>query len=554
MFSTKTQKILIAIFSLLTICLLAFFGLEIAYNKKIYLRTNIADISFAGLTIPEAENLLQEKINTFQSAPLDFLYEDGIYVYDLNDLDIKYDVAATISDAYTSTNILKKIHSIFVGRSIPLQYEISDEAITKIIDDLEDEISITNAKNANLVFEKDKIIEIAEKEGIAIDRAKLRDTLNSQIRNLSHATNNTIETIADHPVITTKDLAKPKQQAYDILNSEINLTYDEQTFAIEKTDLREWVGFSITTSSEPAIVISLNSKKIEAFLMPLVAQINEEPINAKLQMKNGKADVFTVSKNGIKLLVEESINKIQQEILAGETSIILATEEVAPAVTTNDIDTLGITELLAHGTSDFSGSPTNRRTNIAVGSEKFNGLLIEPGEEFSFNKNVGDVGPQTGFVPELVIKNGKTIPEYGGGLCQVSTTLFRATLLAGLPITERYAHAYPVRYYNPQGSDATVYSPHPDLRFINDTPSYILIQTYIEGNELFFDLYGTTDGRIVELDGPHQYDQQTNGAMKAVLYQNVYHNDELIRKDSFYSNYQSPALFPHPTVEEKKEE
>lgn len=554
MFSTKTQKILIAFFSLLTICLLVFFGVEIKYNKKIYFHTNIAGISFAGLTVPEAESLLQEKINTFQNTPIDFLYEDGVYNYNLNSLEIRYDIASTISDAYTSTNVLKKIKSIFVINSVPLRYEISDEMLNKIIGDLENKMSIKNAKNANLEFKKNEIIEIAEKEGTKIDREKLISTLKQQIGTLNHTTNNTIETIADHPVITKKDLAKPKQQAYNILKSEINLTYEEQTFAVGKNDLQEWIGFSTTTSSEPAIVVAINTKAIEDFLMPLVSPINESPVNAKLQIKDGKADVFTVSKNGIQLLIEESIQKIQQEILNGQTTIELAVEEVVPTITTNDIDNLGISNLLAHGTSDFSGSPKNRCTNIAVGATKFNGLLIEPDKEFSFNQNVGNVGPQTGFVPELVIKNGKTIPEYGGGLCQVSTTFFRAALLAGLPITERYAHAYPVKYYNPQGMDATVYSPHPDLRFKNDTPSYILIQTYIEGNELFFDLYGTNDGRIVKLDGPHQYDQQANGALKAVLYQKVYQGEELVREASFYSNYQSPALFPHPTVEEKKEE
>lgn len=549
----KIQKILIAIFSLLTICLLFFFGLDIAYNKKIYFRTKIAGISFSGLSISEAESLLQEKIDNFQNTPLDFFYEDGIYNYNSKDLDIQYDISATISAAYTSTNSLKKIKSIFVGNSIPLQYKITNEKINKIIEDLEDEMNIQNAQNANLAFAKNEIIEIEEKEGIAIDKEKLIFSLKEQIKNLNH-TATTIETIKDYPAITKKDLATPKQDTYNILNSEITLIHNKQSFDVAQNELKDWIEFSAATNSEPVLIITLNSEKIKDFLMPLVPQINQEPVNAKLQIKNGKASVFTLSKNGIELLIEKSTEKIQQEILEDNPNIKLVTKEITPNVTTNDIDNLGITDLLAHGTSDFSGSPTNRRTNINVGSEKFNGLLIEPGEEFSFNQNVGNVGPQTGFVPELVIKNNQTIPEYGGGLCQVSTTLFRAALNAGLPITERYAHAYPVFYYTPQGTDATIYAPHPDLRFENDTGNYILIQTYIEGDELFFDLYGTNDGREVVIDGPHHYDQQKNGAMKAVLYQKVFRNEELVRKDSFYSNYKSPDLFPHPTTEDEEEE
>ena len=112
-------------------------------------------------------------------------------------------------------------------------------------------------------------------------------------------------------------------------------------------------------------------------------------------------------------------------------------------------------------------------------------MLIAPDEEFSFNRALGEVGPAQGYLPELVIKNNKTIPEYGGGVCQVSTTMFRAAVYSGLEVTERRPHAYPVKYYNPQGFDATVYSPSPDLKFKNNTGGWILIQTRIEGNNLF---------------------------------------------------------------------
>jgi vancomycin resistance protein YoaR len=171
--------------------------------------------------------------------------------------------------------------------------------------------------------------------------------------------------------------------------------------------------------------------------------------------------------------------------------------------------------------------------------------LIKPEEEFSFNKIIGKVSPKKGYLPELVIKNNRTVAEYGGGLCQISTTCFRAALYSGLPITERRPHAYAVKYYNPQGTDATIYPPHPDLRFINDTPNYILIQTKIEGNILTFDFYGTDDGREVKIIGPYSYDKKRSGAMKAVVHQEIYRDGELDRKESFYSSYNSPALYPH---------
>jgi vancomycin resistance protein YoaR len=131
-----------------------------------------------------------------------------------------------------------------------------------------------------------------------------------------------------------------------------------------------------------------------------------------------------------------------------------------------------------------------------------NGILIAPGEEFSTIKSLGEISEKTGYLQELVIKGNKTIPEFGGGLCQVGTTMFRVALASGLPITERQNHSYRVSYYEPVGTDATIYDPQPDLRFINDSGYYILIQSRIDGNDLYFDFWGTDDGRVVEQTDP----------------------------------------------------
>jgi vancomycin resistance protein YoaR len=146
-----------------------------------------------------------------------------------------------------------------------------------------------------------------------------------------------------------------------------------------------------------------------------------------------------------------------------------------------------------------------------------------------------------------VIKNNKTEPEFGGGICQVSTTVFRVAINSGLEITARRNHAYPVSYYNPQGMDATVYVPRPDLRFINDTPGYILIQTKIEGTKLTFQFYGTDDGRKIEIIGPKILEKNPDGSMKATFTQKINDKDgQLVREDVFNSSYDSPDKYPHP--------
>jgi len=277
------------------------------------------------------------------------------------------------------------------------------------------------------------------------------------------------------------------------------------------------------------------------------------PADARLTFQDRKVSAFSLSKNGIELNSDTSSQKIidalKQNPLVKDINLDATT--LKAEVTSSNLDQYGIKELVGEGVSNFLHSPQNRIHNITVGAARFNGVLIKPGEEFSFIKTLGPVDESTGYLPELVIKVDKTVPEFGGGMCQVSTTAFRAAMNSGLKITARTNHAYPVVYYNPQGLDATVYIPNPDLRFINDTPNYILIQTRIEGTQLFFDFYGTSDGRQTKIDGPFVTEKNPDGSMKAVVTQEVYGaSGNLIRKDVFKSNYDSPDKYPHPGQEQ----
>ena len=145
------------------------------------------------------------------------------------------------------------------------------------------------------------------------------------------------------------------------------------------------------------------------------------------------------------------------------------------------------------------------RHNIAVGAAAVHGLVIRPGEEFSLVAALGEIDAAAGYLPELVIKGDKTIPEYGGGLCQIGTTVFRAAVGSGLPITARRNHSYRVSYYEPAGTDAAIYDPSPDVRFVNDTNRSILIQSRIEKDDVYFDFWGTKDGRLVTTTTPVVY-------------------------------------------------
>jgi vancomycin resistance protein YoaR len=298
------------------------------------------------------------------------------------------------------------------------------------------------------------------------------------------------------------------------------------------------------------IIISLDEEAIRNYLNSLAAKVNTSPVDAKLQIENGRASVFSLSENGMTLDIDKSLDIVENNLNENKNresaAIELVSDITEPKIKSDDIDNLGIKDLIGEGQSNFAGSPKNRIVNIGVATSRFNGLLIAPGEEFSFVKNLGLVDADHGYAPELVIKQNVTQPEFGGGICQVSTTTFRAALKSGLKITARRNHAYPVSYYNPQGMDATVYIPNPDLKFVNNTPGYILIQTKIEGTILTFDFYGTDDGRTVELIGPKVLERNSDGSMKTTLGQKVTAADgKVIINDTFNSKYNSPNNYPH---------
>jgi vancomycin resistance protein YoaR len=355
----------------------------------------------------------------------------------------------------------------------------------------------------------------------------------------------------------------------DAPQAPFNFTYNGQTFNVSQQQLSSWQSAQIITpenilaGSAPSLTASLlgfvgqpkpvpnstlyynyNLGAIYAYVKTLAAQIDAPVMQGQLQIQNWRATNFAPPQNGVATDIYKTAFDAMAALQLGKNTVAMAVNQLAPQEPLSQTNNLGINQLIGEGVSKFNGSPNNRRHNIAVGITKFQGLIIPQGATFSFDDNLGPVTADAGFLPELVIDNGTTLPELGGGLCQVSTTTFRAAMAAGLPITDRRNHAYAVSYYSPQGTDATIYPGSADLKFINDTPGAILIWPYEkDSNTLVFDFYGTNDGRKVTLEKPVAYDRQADGAMKATWTRLVTNAAGVTRTDVFNSNYQPPALF-----------
>lgn len=259
--------------------------------------------------------------------------------------------------------------------------------------------------------------------------------------------------------------------------------------------------------------INYNADRLLAIAEQMAQEVDRPMQNALFEFKEGKVINFQQSKEGKAVNKKEVISLIlmafrQSVFQKPVIALDLPVDVIVPQTTTSSSNRLGIKELLGQGDSYFKDSIPSRVHNIILASSYLHGIVIPPGEVFSFSEKIGDISAKTGYQQAYVIKEGKTILDDGGGVCQVSTTIFRAALAAGLPIVERKSHYYRVGFYEqggyPPGLDATVYPPNPDFKFKNDTPAYILIQTEIDkvGKKLTFKFYGTSDGRRVEMEKP----------------------------------------------------
>jgi vancomycin resistance protein YoaR len=314
--------------------------------------------------------------------------------------------------------------------------------------------------------------------------------------------------------------------------------------------------------------VSLSPEQLRAFLEPLAPALTVAPQDARLlyDETNNAFEPIRPSVTGRELDVAGTIQVINSMVFDGQTQVPLAFNTVEPAVAdTATPEELGVTEMIASATTYFAGSSSARRANIETAAARYNGVVIAPSATFSFNEYLGDVSTEQGFEEALIIYNGRTIEGVGGGVCQVSTTAFQAAFYAGFPILERVPHAYSVGYYEVGegiGMDATVYSPIVDMKFQNDTPHYLLIETSVNVSQaqITFRFYSTSDGRTVQKDGPYVdnivphgppiYEEDptlTPGTVKQVdyaqdgkdvtIYRIVYRDGEVLYRDTFFSQY-----------------
>lgn len=391
---------------------------------------------------------------------------------------------------------------------------------------LEQELKLSEIgpKSATFYFEGNSLQISEHKDGLVVEREQLIKDLKNSAKALKSSTI-TINTQERKAHISKEALEAERPRIEEQLKRTITLedpVYSDD-WDIQLEDHLDWVSFTyareidlpllgtltLENSNQGEIKISIKQEALNQFIDEEISKwLDKEAENVRIYHNDeGKIAIEGMGKDGLKIQRPQLKQAIELALENNVASFTIPTVRIpAEFNIAQEIKAMGITERIAQGHTSYYGSPANRVHNIKVGSSRFDGLIIQPGEEFSFNTNLGAVDGSTGYRKELVIKAEGTIPEYGGGICQVSTTMYRAALFGGLDITDRREHSYAVSYYSQilgDGLDATIYLGGQDLKFRNDTEHPILIHTYTDGDyELYIDLYGTSDGRSVELEGP----------------------------------------------------
>jgi vancomycin resistance protein YoaR len=324
---------------------------------------------------------------------------------------------------------------------------------------------------------------------------------------LDHNTNKDLVVTAEVSSISAQlseaEIAAAAEKAKKLVGKQILFRADNVLQKLNDQELIALLSFPTGLSEKKFSEVATTWKKgVDRQSQSAVLEYDHQTLKVSKFLPPRKG--LELDEDALKQEIEQAIAQFSNNDAPASLEVKLPVKESNPEVALDKTNDLGIKERIGFGESEYFHSIPGRIHNVALTASRINNTIVKPGEEFSFNNTLGDVSAATGFKPAYVIRNGKTELGDGGGVCQVSTTLFRALLNAGLPITKRHAHSYRVSYYelnSKPGVDATVYSGDVDLRFINDTGHYLLIHTEANSEKLYMntEIYGTSDGRTAQI-------------------------------------------------------
>ena len=508
----------VVLFAFLLLAALIGFGL---YNAgKVYPGVSVAGVDVSGLNPEDAAAKLTQHLTYPQTGRIVFQGEQA-WVAKPADLGLYLDPQMNAWAAYRlgrQGNIFTRPYTQFkawyLGEDLPPLMIYDQRVTSRYLDSIAQQVNRPTIEASLSVNETD-VTATPGQVGRELDIQATLLPLEAKLRSLSDGA----ITLVIHetpPVIL--DASAQADTARKILSAPLVLQVPnakEGDPGPWKLDPQALAGLLTIARVDSTIQVGLETGSLQAYLESLAPDLVRQPANSRFIFNDETRQLELIQPGtiGRNLNVAASIQEIQTRVSQGEHNVDLVLDYINPAVGDDaTAEQLGITEQVSVQASYFYGSSASRIQNIKAAASRFHGVLVPPGATFSMGEALGDVSLDTGYAEALIIYGNRTIQGVGGGVCQVSTTLFRTAFFGGYPVVERYPHAYRVSYYeytaggnvdaDLAGLDATVFTPVVDFRFTNDTPNWLLMETYVnvEARKLTWKFYSTTDGRTVEWD------------------------------------------------------
>lgn len=558
---------------------------ETRYAGRVYPGVSTFGVDLTGMTQAEALHLLDARFVYDDEAVFTLTYGTQTWTLTAGELGVFFDAEQTANAALligrTGTlpdNLIAQTDVWFNGRAIaPIIVYDQAEAealLTRIAWEIDQPM-----QDGNLMLMGTQVVGVEGQAGRTLDVAASLDLIRQRVLSLEPGGELPLVVHETEPQVWS--VAEAESQLRAALAAPLALYADENSggaagpWTATPDQIAQMLTVNRVTNPDGTadFTVNLNPEQLASFLGGIAEQLTTQPQPARFIFNDETRQLESIqdSVNGRELDINQSLNNIEAALFTTADElpvreVPLAFHTVVPAIHAGATAAeLGITELVGEATTYYLGSTASRQDNIREAASRFNGVVIAPNEEFSFNQWLGDVSLESGFEESFIIFGGRTIKGVGGGVCQVSTTAFQAAFYTGFPIVERYPHGYRVGYYEygeGVGMDATVYSPLVDFRFLNDTPYHLLIETETNSanSTITFRFYSTEIGREVVKVGPRIANEQSPGETiyeeNADLYtgqtrqvewavsgaevtvtRQVWRDGQLEQEDHFFSNY-----------------
>ncbi len=481
---------------------------HIYYSNRIIPGVKVGSVDLSALTFSEAKVRLTEEISK-TNKNLSLQSTDKEYTITPEEIQLAYKIEPTLSRAFEvgrTGNILvdnrDKIAGLIKTLQLSIFYDFNDSALSNKILTIRGEIDKPEL-DASFTLNEKNLVVTPSSNGLVVDGQELNKLVLNSFDMMQFSPIN-VPMEETKPSVSEEDLNQIKDQLTAVVFKDFTIKFADKSWPLLPEQILELTQVVVTKDTDFKPALRLNKSAFEDMVSNLGLEINTLPKARVTELKDNKVVSIKLIAKGVEIDEDKFASDFKKALFSDSKETTISTKEINE---NEDVSKYGIKELLAEGKSKYTGSASSRIHNLALAAERAGNTLVAPGAIYSLNKTIGEISGKTGYDNAYIISNGRTVLGEGGGVCQTSTTLFRAALNAGLPIVARYPHAYRVKYYeieSPVGIDAAIYQPSLDFQFKNDTSNYILVESQIDLKEssLVFKIYGTSDNRKVEITEP----------------------------------------------------